>query len=572
MAQSQTKEQLIDDLCKLQWNKLFILQNGSREMQKLRTMIQYLSNVELGNDISRDTLDEIEKFNYSDNNDNAQQHDAKALSKAMLFYEKEYSSNFSISQLEAEIERAAKSKLKLVNSIQEQINEMRETIRLLMNRRISCSDDDDIHNNDDIQLNVSIDTSQKAHLIKAQKTKNKQKINIAEEHSYTENHSYTEIQALFESDICFILMEYCSFDTLINIHKSKILEINNDKTWNEIVNYKMRFNKYINKNEVEQRVMSFMNNNTVKNQGNGFFYGCTDYSMHLWDINIINLEDIYNMKQTQDIIWRNLKTNHQINPDGTRINDKMLSNTKKINKIILDQIKRFDRFNYDIKQKELCITYFIIFFYEIPVGWQTIANHYYKDLRKIAKKIFGRHLFSRPDHAANGQLIEITIDFNHIRIFWIELFVRIYIKYKSLFSIKDIKINFPIFGIYDEQFFKAFHTEFYLHNISDKMDIMRRNTWNELCESYSTHPYNVILKDDPQRYVTNLINTILIPGFVDFESWYIADSYKVTATGDPCWEYNGEKWLLVKMKPPHRGNKNRKLVFWTWRIGYEDLG
>lgn len=175
MAQSQTKEQLIDDLCKLQWNKLFILQNGSREMQKLRTMIQYLSNVELGNDISRDTLDEIEKFNYSDNNDNAQQHDAKALSKAMLFYEKEYSSNFSISQLEAEIERAAKSKLKLVNSIQEQINEMRETIRLLMNRRISCSDDDDIHNNDDIQLNVSIDTSQKAHLIKAQKTKNKQK-------------------------------------------------------------------------------------------------------------------------------------------------------------------------------------------------------------------------------------------------------------------------------------------------------------------------------------------------------------------------------------------------------------
>ena len=102
-----------------------------------RTFIRFLCQIDQEKQISPEILKEIDKFNSESSNDNNYLNDDNddTLSTTIQLYNTEYLSNFSnFMDLQQEIKRLRDSKFQLINTTNTEINDMRDTIKLLMNR------------------------------------------------------------------------------------------------------------------------------------------------------------------------------------------------------------------------------------------------------------------------------------------------------------------------------------------------------------------------------------------------------------------------------------------------------
>ena len=111
-------------------------------MQKLRTFIRILCKADQQQQLSPEILDEINHFttdptaHLSSHHD--VHHDDELLSTTLQLYTTEYLSNFSnFVDLQSELKRLRESKLELITTTNTEIDGMRNTIKLLMDRIIT---------------------------------------------------------------------------------------------------------------------------------------------------------------------------------------------------------------------------------------------------------------------------------------------------------------------------------------------------------------------------------------------------------------------------------------------------
>eukprot|EP01083_Nonionella_stella_P055271 145854_1 len=132
---------LLAEVQRLQLSKLKLLQSTSMEMQKLRAFIRFLCRIDQQKQISAEILKEINRFNTAPAVHNTNTND-QMLATTLQTYNDEYLSQTftNFTELQQEIKRLREAKFALIHATNTEINSMRDTIKLLMNRIVSKID------------------------------------------------------------------------------------------------------------------------------------------------------------------------------------------------------------------------------------------------------------------------------------------------------------------------------------------------------------------------------------------------------------------------------------------------